>query len=615
MILIVFGGLLFYAENFTKNMQENMQAKTTDHIGQASCSYMIFQSGATTYAENCNTSNIDYSGTNPATVINSAIAALTNGGKVFIKAGTYTLTTTPINLGGGNVAAIGTTSVSGIELYGEGLSTILSAGTNLNGVVIGVLNANNWYIHDLQVNGNRASQTDGGGSPPFLVGIEVYNSNNTVVENCYVHDDKTYGIQAQGTEDRVVNNYVVNNTANGIIVYGGSDYVVQGNVVDGSSDVGISISGVSSTVGILNVVCSANIVKNSNLGLSPFRVNSAIGIMVGDNGIADNVTVSENQIFVARNGIYVSPSFNVLISDNQIAITTTVDANSADIYVDGGTYVTVQGNLLSSASDGVKILSTASSVEVLNNNIRGVGQGVIMEASQSLIEGNYVTGSTNPDGDSIFTDARHTNIVGNTIVNGGRRAIGLDSGSDNSTVSGNVAYNGGKGSIGLEVGSTGALVSGNSFYTQYGIALDGSSASRAIIIDNDLRNNTYAFYPYDAMPTTGVVIEDNAGYNPLGHISSPFITASNLLVDAGLSSTPTNATTITNSQSPKTVSILISSAFTAGYSFVLKIDGAEISSITAPSAQAVPYIFTLQPGETFYCQYQSGDVTFTVSGQ
>lgn len=58
------------------------------------CSYLIFTDRITTYAQNCDTGTIDYSGTIAATVINSAIAALTNGGLVFIHTHKTNQTTT-----------------------------------------------------------------------------------------------------------------------------------------------------------------------------------------------------------------------------------------------------------------------------------------------------------------------------------------------------------------------------------------------------------------------------------------------------------------------------------------------------------------------------------------
>jgi hypothetical protein len=60
--------------------------------GVETASYIIFQENGMIYAKNGKTGKIEFSGADAATVIQSAINALTNGGKIFIKAGTYTLT-------------------------------------------------------------------------------------------------------------------------------------------------------------------------------------------------------------------------------------------------------------------------------------------------------------------------------------------------------------------------------------------------------------------------------------------------------------------------------------------------------------------------------------------
>jgi len=59
------------------------------NLKEQPASYIIGIDGTTIYAINCKTGKIDYSGTDARTVIQSAINALTNGGKIFIKQGTY----------------------------------------------------------------------------------------------------------------------------------------------------------------------------------------------------------------------------------------------------------------------------------------------------------------------------------------------------------------------------------------------------------------------------------------------------------------------------------------------------------------------------------------------
>jgi hypothetical protein len=591
---------------------------------ETGCSYVIFTDGTRTYMQSCGTGAILVQSAVSEAVINDAIGNMTNGGKLFIKAGTYTLTTTPINLGGGLVAAIGTTSigataVSDIELYGEGNATILNAATNMNGAVIGVYGANNWYIHDLQINGNRAHQSDSGNSFPYLVGIFLFNSNNDMIEHCYVHDNKTYGISVTGNLDSILNNYVVNNNANGILVYGGSDYLIQNNTIDGSSDVGISISGGQPSY-ISQVICTGNIVKNANLDVSPWGLNTGIGILVGDNGPASNVTVSDNQIYNTKIGIGSAPgaggpNIDVLVSNNQVST-----ATGDGVYAVTTTSLTIQNNIFDNIGlstgfgYGIWSDSSLSNVTIAGTRINvnaGYNDGIYNAAAYAMINGNYINGGP------LITVGQHTNIVNNTVSTSSY-GLNVNSGSDDSNIVGNiVSVTSGPGIV---AESKDDLLSRNRVYGgSVGVEID-STASGTQAANNNLANNTHAIsgggYSSSAVTATGVIIENNTGYNPLGAITYPFNNSTDVITDSSTTygSTPANATTLSVTQSPKSVMIVIGSGWTGSHTFVIRIDGTQILSTTNPSANTV-YTFTLQPGETFYCQYQSGQATFQVSGE
>jgi len=59
---------------------------------QTEASYIIFTDGTMVYARNGTTGAIDYNGTDAATVINSVANALTSGGLILLKGGTYSIT-------------------------------------------------------------------------------------------------------------------------------------------------------------------------------------------------------------------------------------------------------------------------------------------------------------------------------------------------------------------------------------------------------------------------------------------------------------------------------------------------------------------------------------------
>jgi hypothetical protein len=296
-------------------------------------------SGSTIQAQNCATGAVLYTGSDAATIINDAISL---GGKVYIGPGTYTLTAMHI----GGLGAIGSSSVNNVELYGAGeSSTILQAATNMNGGMIEIMNVNGWYIHDLTINGNAASQSLAGASSPYQNGIGTWQSNNDVVQNVYVENEKTYGISFQGS-GQVLNNQVVNSWANGIIMYGGSNDLVQGNVVNGASDVGISISGTddNGNAPITNVLCTGNTVSNVNLNISPYGQNSGVGIMVGDNGYDENVTVSNNKISNVKFGVSVDP-YTGTNTDVYVTGNTITSATINDVYAEHTSTLVISNNV------------------------------------------------------------------------------------------------------------------------------------------------------------------------------------------------------------------------------------------------------------------------------
>jgi len=75
-------------------------------IQSVPASYMVWKDGNTYRAECLLKGGTDYSGTDAATVIQSALDALTSGGSIFIKKGTYTIADNPISITNKNKIAI-----------------------------------------------------------------------------------------------------------------------------------------------------------------------------------------------------------------------------------------------------------------------------------------------------------------------------------------------------------------------------------------------------------------------------------------------------------------------------------------------------------------------------
>jgi hypothetical protein len=494
------------------------------YIGRTPCSDLVYIYNGNNFAINCQSPyQLISSGLAPETVINAAISSLTTGGKIVIANGTYTFTTQPISLGGGNTAAIGTTSISNIDFSGFGNDTILSAGTNMNGAVFAVVNAGGWNIHDLQINGNRAHQSAGGGSAPYLWGITVSDSDGTIIQRVYVHDAKTYGISVEAINVQVLNNWVVNSNANGITVSQPSvNVLVQGNVVNGASDVGIDINGGGVSTKVEDVICTENWVYNINLGVSPFSVNAGTDIAVGDNGPAVNVTVALNNLYGGKEGIstYTSAGTNldILLSNNLIHSTTTygISGNTA-------TALTIQGGLISIGTgqavftDSTVTDLSISGVQVqngdTNTNDLQIGTPYVQ------INGGHIEGGET----AIDITAADPQIVGVIILNPSYQGIELDSGATGALVTGNYVYDTASNNIGLYVNSPSTMIANNHLIGQAGIVVD-TGASNVVIEGNDLRGSTYPISLHNwgnyALNSTNPTVMNNPGYNPIGPVAN-----------------------------------------------------------------------------------------------
>lgn len=164
-------------------------------------SYVIKQYNGYTGAIN-GTGEIEFIGTNSSIVIQNAINALTNGGKIFIKAGTHTISNT-INIPYDN-----------IYIQGEGDATLLKANTTNDLITLSIPNGstelNRTIIRDMSIYGkwnggdiitSRSTLARGLNTrinmflfdnlyisyiPPNKYGIAILNPDNAQISNCFL---------------------------------------------------------------------------------------------------------------------------------------------------------------------------------------------------------------------------------------------------------------------------------------------------------------------------------------------------------------------------------------------------------------------------------------------
>jgi len=194
----------------------NTNVQTLNPKRRYSADYIVQADGNIVKATNGKTGAVDYSNSDARTVIQNAINALTGGGIVLIKAGTYTIS--------------GTISITNnnIQLSGEGPSTILTVPNNSMGssfMHMIYVQANDFELHDIKIDGNQANQTagnymylvqlgtesaDGGGSTQEATRYQHLAVRNCVLVNAVTGQIRCFKCQNVTLE----NNYLQNLTGN-----------------------------------------------------------------------------------------------------------------------------------------------------------------------------------------------------------------------------------------------------------------------------------------------------------------------------------------------------------------------------------------------------------------
>jgi len=234
-------------------------------------SYIVWSDGSIIYAKNGSTNMIEYSGADAANVINAAITAVHNrgGGKVFIKAGNYTI----------NASII---LKSYVTLEGEGwgekaAATILRLADNINDDVIRTPMQKNFHIsiRYLQIEGNNAHQTRGNG-------ITIYAADRSVIEFCMIKWCKDSGIYTTGYDGNNCIQTIVKN----LYVYGCGKYAVY-------------LSGPD------------NLVEGVDLGHDYRQNNTEPALYLR---YADKSIVASSFFWGSKNGVFINQSNNVLVT-------------------------------------------------------------------------------------------------------------------------------------------------------------------------------------------------------------------------------------------------------------------------------------------------------------
>jgi len=316
-------------------------------------SYVIFKVGSMYYAKNGSTGEIEFSGTDAATVIQSAIDATSEGGLVSIKQGIYTINTT-------YDTQIKITKT--ITVCGEGFGTILrftGVGTDKRwineGCTMGILMvlADNAVVRDLTVDGNNIEGINGivaGYQYPTeyknnikiihvkAINCRPHSSNNAngygiyigrmsyghVVRDCHVENCYAgivgCGYTSPVTAGRfwILNNYVKDTDYPAIYLKGCPNSMVIGNLVEDINHTGIWVGELFSTD--YNYIVKNNIVRNCS--------REGINSSQNEHSVVEGNIVYENGYSGIYFGRYTRITKNIVFNNGQ--------AGSTDAYKRAG---------------------------------------------------------------------------------------------------------------------------------------------------------------------------------------------------------------------------------------------------------------------------------------
>jgi len=279
-------------------------------------SYVIYHENEF-YAQNGSTGAIDFSGPDAAIVIQEAMMALKDGGKLFLKNGTYVVNST-----------VRVPSNTAIE--GEGWGTIVRVGDFANTEAFKSLEGSSGIIFkNFKIDGNKANQTSLTGAM-----INLSESADGLLENVMIDSSADSGIWIASTTDVLVINCRVSNcNSAGVGIRGpltarvaviGGYYV--GNVV------GIQVINDCQFVTVVGVIAENNSVPGQYgsgiewtalVGFTPPMFGSVSGCVCAGNDRGINLESNTSYVTVVGNccvenlhGIALNSAQNCIVLNN-----------------------------------------------------------------------------------------------------------------------------------------------------------------------------------------------------------------------------------------------------------------------------------------------------------
>jgi len=434
--------------------------------------YILFEENGDILALNGKTGNVELSGTDLGSVMNSAMSALAEPGKIYIAPGVYTYSTT-IDLSN---APLDADDFHSVNIQGAGVTNTRLKNEGCVGIECSPSDAKSHFIHlhdfdlfgDGSNTGIRFTQDNGQANP------------DSQIWNIWVKGQKPYGIELDDFWGwRIWKTWIelTNAGTTGIIVTG------VGSIGEGM------ISG------------------NSKIYAQDLALD-----LTCKNSVITNCTISQTN---AGNGVRLRESYNLL--ENNVIYSGT--GKSYAVYVNNQ-YNTISGNRINAAG-GIGVDVDRRGNQVLNNRIEAESEAVrIYDTSGAIASNNHLFSQirlyysdgcqvvgNRLDGANIYAvnPGDRVAIVGNNINLGGAgTGIDFNDGRTHSVIKGNIVYDGDTGILLRDVG-TGCVrnvIDGN---VVYGMGTEGITLQDAEDYNMVSNNNTP-----DGISTVGTnTITDN----------------------------------------------------------------------------------------------------------
>jgi len=233
--------------------------------------------------------------------------------------------------------------------------------------------------HNVKINENKLNHNSlGSGSWP---GIRLWNSNNSVIWNNTIQDNKHNALNIiGGSRNQIYNNNISNNDAGGIYFYCSNTFPNSNN----------------------------NLIYNNRI------MNNSFGIeLKNPSGICQLNNVSYNYIYNNSVGIELDDDCNNnSIHNNEILIT-----NFRSIYIDNSEYNLIYDNFVFDGLDGIYLVNCNFS-KIYNNTIlnhTSYALGISGDSRNNTYYLNYV--KNNDHGVKIFSSGYNNNFTKNYFIN------------------------------------------------------------------------------------------------------------------------------------------------------------------------------------------------------